>query len=306
MRAIAQNKQPMKGKMAKGRLEQEKSLSYRQVFMRRLFHRMEARVETLPPFLMTSLSVGLIGAFSIYGFMIGGQGLKVSSDVTSALGFGVQSVVISGQESLDERDILDILGLTSGASLMTFNVDQAQKTLLREPWIKSVSIRKIYPGKLHIKLAERQSFAIWQRGRIVSVIDENGLVLDHFNETRHNDLPILVGHGAQRQGAEFMSLLQKFPTIASRVRASMLHSERRWDILLDNKVTVKLPESNMAEALLKLSELDHEKDILSKDLVSIDMRLPDRLVMRLSDEAMVNRLATIKRQREERSKGKKI
>lgn len=306
MRAIANKKQRIPRNVRKERFEQGKILSRRQLFVRWMFHRLEARVETLPSFATTLAGAGIIGAFAAYGAVVGGHATAMASTVTASLGFDVHSVTISGHRYMQERDILDILGLSPGVSLMTFNVASAQETLLREPWVKSASVRKIYPGKLQIKLSERVPFAVWQRGSIVSIVDRDGLVLDDFNEELHGSLPIVVGHGAQRKGAEFLAMMDEFPALRSRVRASMLHSQRRWDILLDNAITVKLPEEGVRDALVQLLVFDEEKSILSKDLVSVDMRLPDRLVMRLSDEAMVNRKATLQRRKETRSKEKKI
>lgn len=306
MRAIARNKQQRPQNTRKARLEKGKLPSRRDLLVRRVFHRIEARVETLPAFAATLASAGLIGAFSLYGMVLGGHAEKVASDVTAFLGFDVHSVTISGQHYMRERDILDILGLAPGVSLVTFDVGKAHEALLREPLIESASVRKVYPGKLQIELAERVPFAVWQRGQVVSVIDRNGLVLGDFDRQIHGSLPFLVGHGAQRKGAEFMATLGAFPAIESRVRASMLRSERRWDILLDNGITVKLPEEGTREALARLVALDEEKALLSKDLVSIDMRLSDRLVMRLSDEAILSRQAALQRRKEARSKEKKI
>lgn len=306
MQAIANKKQQAQRSVRRKRLKEGKSLTRRQLFVRRFFHRAEARVETLPPFFTMIASASIIGIFSTYGLVEGGHAKSMAVQATTAAGFDVHAVTISGHHYLQERDILDILGLAPDVSLITFDVTAAQETLLREPWVQSASVRKIYPDKLQVQLAERVPFATWQRGRVVSIIDQDGLVLDDFDEEAHGSLPILVGHGAHRQGAGFLALLEEFPTIKARVRAFLLRSERRWDILLDNSVTVKLPETGVSEALMRLIKLDEEKAILAKDIVSIDMRLPDRLVMRLSDEAMVNRRAVLERRKEASSKEKRI
>lgn len=306
MRAIANKKQREPRDVRKERFEKGQNLSQRQLYVRRLFHRFQARVETLPTFAATLAGFGIVGAFVVYGAIAGGHATAMASTATSSLGFDVHSVSITGHRYMEERDILDILGLSPGVSLVTFDVSSAHQTLLREPWIKSASVRKIYPGKLKIQLNERDPFAVWQHGQAVSIVDKGGRVLDDFNKELHGSLPIVVGHGAQRKGPEFIALMEEFPALNSRIRAAMLHSQRRWDILLDNEITVKLPEEGVREALEELLALDEEKSILSKDLVSVDMRLSDRLVMRLSDEALANRETTLKRRKEDRSEEKKI
>lgn len=306
LRALADKKQPAPRSVKRARFEEGKDLSRRQLFARRLFHRAEARVETLPRFFASIMAVTVVGGLTLYGTVLGGHFDDVASRTTAGIGFDVDAVTITGHRFMREQDILDVLGLQPGVSLVTFNVDAAHQTLLREPWVESASVRKVYPDKLQINLEERQPFAVWQRGQIKSIIDEEGLVLDDYNGDIYQGLPFLVGHGAQRKGAEFLKTLAEFPNIANRVRATMFRSERRWDILLDNLVTVKLPERKVREALTELVLLESENDILSKDLVSIDMRLPDRLVMRLSDDAMVNRQAVLKRRKEIKTKEKNI
>ncbi|MEM8798284.1 MAG: cell division protein FtsQ/DivIB [Pseudomonadota bacterium] len=275
------------------RRDADRALTPRALAFRRFFHRAEARVETLPPFAFSAFSASFIAAFAIYGMVLNGSVNKVANDVTASVGFAVESVAISGHRQLSERELLDILGLEPGLSLLTFDVASAHRTLLREPWIKSASVRKVYPKKLMIEVAEREPFAIWQRGHIVSVIDRTGLVLDHYDETQHSNLPILVGHGAQKNGAAFLALLRAHPELNARVRASLYRSERRWDLMLDNGVTVKLPERDVSTALAQLADYDQRHALFSKDVERIDMRLSDRLVLRLSDRAMINRLATI-------------
>ena len=197
------------------------------------------------------------------------------------------------------RDILDILVLEPGLSLATFSVDRAHKALINEPWVKNASVRKVYPGKLSIIVDEREPFAVWLRGDAVSVIDRDGKELGTYNELHHGSLPKFYGHGAPEKSSDFHALLAQFPALHSRVHMALYRSQRRWDLLFDNEITVKLPEKDYEQSLALLNALDERNDLLSKDIESVDMRLADRLVMRLSDEAMINRLATIKKRRED-------
>lgn len=305
LRAIAKKQQASKS-VGNRRLDNGAELSPLRLHARRFFHRAEARVETLPPFFASLASLGLVGGFAFYGMVLGGQAASLASTVTTIAGFEVHAVSISGHDYMREQDILDVLELRSGVSLVTFNVAAAHEMLLRQPWIAQASVRKIYPGKLQITLKEREPFAIWQRGQVVSIVDRDGQVLDDFNEERYGGLPVLVGYGAGERGAEFLRLLSEFPLLKNKVRASMLRSQRRWDILLDNAVTVKLPETGIRETLARLLALDNEKGVLSKDIVSVDMRLSDRLVVRLSEDAMVTRRAVLKRRKESEAWESKI
>jgi cell division protein FtsQ len=67
------------------------------------------------------------------------------------------------------------------------------------------------------------------------------------------------------------------------MRAAVLVAERRWDLHLENGVTVKLPEKNVRQALATLVKLDAEQQLLARDVVVIDLRLPDRVTVRLPE-----------------------
>ena len=64
--------------------------------------------------------------------------------------------------------------------------------------------------------------------------------------------------------------------------------------MLKNGVDVRLPETGMDQALETLLKLDRDSKILSRDIAAIDLRLADRVTVRLSDEAAAVRLDALK------------
>ena len=98
-----------------------------------------------------------------------------------------------------------------------------------------------------------------------------------------------MNHGAQYRASEIISSLEKVPGLRSRVRAAFLVGERRWDLMLENGISIRLPEENMDVALADVVTMDEQNGLLSRDIVAVDVRLADRVVVRLSDEAMERR-----------------
>ncbi len=54
---------------------------------------------------------------------------------------------------------------------------------------------------------------------------------------------------------------------------------------MKNGVDVRLPEFEIDRALEQLVSLDRDKKIFSRDITLVDLRLPDRVTVRLSDAA---------------------
>ena len=113
-----------------------------------------------------------------------------------------------------------------------------------------------------------------------------------FDGRRHATLPLVIGYGAP-QGADFIEKIRRYPELASRVKGFIRVAERRWDLRLENGMTIRLPETGEDEAIAEVLRLDREDGLLSRDIASVDLRLDDRLVIRLTPEAMERRTALI-------------
>jgi cell division protein FtsQ len=146
-------------------------------------------------------------------------------------------------------------------------------------------VLKLYPDRLQITITERQAFARWQKDGKVSVIAQDGTVLEPFSG-RYAGLPLVVGKGAERRAKDFLAVLDQYPDIRDAIRASIMVAQRRWNLRLNNGIDVELPESDVETALQRLVALDKDKKLLSRDVASIDLRIPDRVTVRLSPAAL--------------------
>jgi cell division protein FtsQ len=171
------------------------------------------------------------------------------------------------------------------------------------PWVTQATVRKLYPGRLEIAITERDAFALWQREGKLFIIAEDGTVLGPYEAGRTPPLPLVVGPGAAPRARDFLALLDRFPELRQQLRAAVLVAERRWNLKLKSGLDVRLPESGIEAALDKLLALDRSKKILTRDLTAIDLRLPDRVTIRLSDEAAQAREQAIKEREKKKRKG---
>jgi cell division protein FtsQ len=64
---------------------------------------------------------------------------------------------------------------------------------------------------------------------------------------------------------------------------------------MDNGMDVRLPEQGAADALARLVKLEREQKILEKDVLAIDLRMADRVVVRLTEEAALARAEALKK-----------
>jgi cell division protein FtsQ len=233
-------------------------------------------------------------ATAVAGMTLGGHVTAVVAAVTSWSGLGIESVKITGQSETSELDVLQRLDMGRFPSLVTFDVDGARARIESLPWVSQATIRKLYPDTLEIAVTERTPFAIWQRGPVVSLIDRNGKLISNAVGDRYAQLPMVVGEGAGERAEEFTAMVAEFPALQARVKAGVLVSERRWNIVLGNGVEILLPEEKPEQALARILDLDQAGNLLDRDIVAVDLRIPDRLVVRLSERAKLAREEMLK------------
>jgi len=203
----------------------------------------------------------------------------------NAIGFRITSVAITGRKQLTQDEILAVGGVNGRSSLLFLDAASARDKLKADPWIADATVQKLYPGRLQIDVTERSPFALWQESGRVSVISADGTVLEPYVARRFISLPLVVGKGAETRASDFLGLLAKYPQVRSQVKAIVYVGERRWNLRLADGIDVRLPEFEVEKALATLSKMDKETGLFSRDITAIDMRLPDRLTVRLSEDA---------------------
>lgn len=258
---------------------------------------------TAPRYSATMLSAALLGSSLLYGGYLGGHLDGFVQGITARTGFAVEQIRVVGNRQTSEIDVLEKLGLNGWTSLIGFDVDTARERIETLPWIENVAVRKVYPHGLEVRIEERQAFAIWQQGSVLSVIEKSGRIIAPFTGARNGDLPLIVGAGAPEAAPDFLARLAQFPQLTAKVRGYVRIGGRRWDLKLENGITVKLPEEGEDRAIAELIRMDQENDLLGRDILAVDMRIADRVAVRLSPEAMKAREAMLKQQALKRKPG---
>lgn len=246
-----------------------------------------------PRFSAAILSAALLASAGAYGAYLGGYADSVVQGVTARTGFAVDQIKVVGNRQTSEIDILDRLGLDGWTSLIGFDAEAARERIATLPWVEVAAVRKIYPHTLEVRVEEREPFALWQQGDLLSVIERSGEVIAPFSGGKQALLPLIIGTGAPAKAPDFLEKIKRYPELAARVKGYIRVGERRWDLKLENGITVKLPEDDEDRAIAELVKLDHDNGLLTRDIAAVDMRLSDRLVVELSPEAATQREAAL-------------
>jgi cell division protein FtsQ len=169
--------------------------------------------------------------------------------------------------------------------MLLADLDAMRARLVTLPWVKDASIQRRWPDRLHIRIEERRPAALWQhRGRL-RLIDAEGAVLPAADLAQFAALPLLVGEEARLQAPGLLKIVAGQPELAQEMEAALWVGQRRWDIRMKSGETISLPEGPAAEAaFLRFAELNRETPLLRRGFVRFDLRLPDKMVVRVAGE----------------------
>jgi cell division protein FtsQ len=258
-------------------------------------------IERLPKGFGSTLTVSLFVATLAFGLDRGGHiqsFFDTNGDVQERLlrlaGFDIRSITITGLQTLDEKEVLAAAAIESDDSLPFLDAEAVRARLMALPLVRDVTVRKFYPNALSIGISENKPFALWQRDGEVSIVGPDGRVIGPMTDDSFADLPLVVGEGAGARASEFLAMMDAAPEVKPLVRAGVRVGDRRWTLKLANGLDVLLPEDNPSAALSRFSVFLRDHKITDKDIVVIDLRRPDRVVMRLTEAAAAAREELLK------------
>ncbi|MCF8468378.1 MAG: FtsQ-type POTRA domain-containing protein [Sneathiella sp.] len=237
------------------------------------------------------VAAALIGGLS--NFLIREEVLQKSSEwideqqqkLASAFGLTVQEISIVGRDKASPDEILKVLDVKRGDSILGVDPEDARERLETLGWIESASVMRRFPDELFIEIKERRPYARWQIGGETGVIDRTGAVVTKKEKAEFRYLPKVVGPGANVHAAELFDMLSQTPELFTRLQNAVRIRDRRWNLEFDSNVTVLLPEKGALQAWRQLYQVQMEQDILDKDVVAVDLRASDRMYVRLNPEA---------------------
>ncbi|HXP12431.1 MAG TPA: FtsQ-type POTRA domain-containing protein [Stellaceae bacterium] len=195
-------------------------------------------------------------------------------------GLALDKVEIEGRDRQSKESILAALAVQQGMPVLDIDLAAAQARLEGLPWVRSAEIERRMPDTLHIKIEERRPYAFWQKNGQLMLIDRDGMVIPAGDLSSYGPLIVLVGDDAPGNAVPLFDMLKTEPALAARVRAGMRLGQRRWTLRFDNGVEAALPETDAPAAWHRLAALEASGRVLERAIIAIDLRLPDRVVLK--------------------------
>ena len=211
---------------------------------------------------------------------------------TAGIGMTVENVYSTGHREADPAAILAALEVKRGDPILAFAPERARTRLLALDWVESATIERRLPDTIRIQIVERQAFALWQQEQHLQIVDRKGSIINAKDVPKFGHLPLIVGDGAPQHAPALFDTMSSAPTILHGLVSAVRVGSRRWDLHFESGLTVHLPESSAAQAWQRLVRLLGTYDTQDERIVSIDLRLPDRVVIGKRPEEAIDGSST--------------
>ena len=209
--------------------------------------------------------------------------LKPSNQFLINNGFKIENVLITGTRNLSDNYIKDIIEIYKDRSIFNIDLSSVYNKIKQNSWVRKVSIERVLPNIIKIKILENQPIAIWQNKKNNKLITANGdIIFDGNVNDFKNDFPIIKGNKSKENISSILKILETNQSFYKNIWSLTFINERRWDLHFHQGLVVRLPSKDIRKAWEKIIKLQKNYNVLNLKLTEIDLRNPKQILGKIN------------------------
>jgi len=191
------------------------------------------------------------------------------------LSLSISKINITGLSKGKNLEILNNLNNLLYKSVFVISEDEIRKILEKYNIIQELNIKKIYPSTLNIKIKPTKFIARISNNSQY-LVGANGKLIE--DKSNNELLPYIFGEFNSHDFLLFKQNIEKSLFSFSNLKELSFFPSRRWDILTDNDILIKLPLEHIVASLNLSKKLIDDNNF--KDYKFIDLRVKNHLVVK--------------------------
>ncbi len=233
---------------------------------------------------LTKKFIFFISSLLIIAILSNNYLILLNKNIDKALisfGFSLKNIYLKGNFKTSKLELEKYLDFEYDSNIFRFKLKKAKSSIESNPWVKEASIKVILPDTIEIRVIEEEAIALWKNENKIFIVNKSGNIIKETYNLEYENLITVSGDKALGRIKELKSILAYSPNIAKKVSFAKLISNRRWSLKYENNLYIELPEKNPGEAIKLLENVDKKHGLLSHNLSSIDLRIEERMVLKL-------------------------
>ncbi len=214
--------------------------------------------------------------------------LKPANEFLIKNGFKIENVLITGTLNLSDTYIKNIIEKYNDESIFNIDLSSIYNKIKENSWVKEVTIERVLPNKIKIKIIENRPIAIWQNTKDNKLVAANGqIILDGNVNDFKNNFPIIKGKKSVENIFSILKILETNQNFSKNIWSLTFINERRWDLHFNQGLVVRLPSKDIKKAWQKIIKLHKNYNVLNLRLTEIDLRNPKQILGKINFDKKV-------------------
>lgn len=107
--------------------------------------------------------------------------------------FNIQKIEITGNINDSKTEINDIAKTHLGNNILYDSFSDSRKQIMKNPYIQSVKVKKVFPSKIIIEINEKKAMFYGKVNNTYYIIDNKGVLLEKRSDIEGMNLVNLIG-----------------------------------------------------------------------------------------------------------------
>lgn len=211
---------------------------------------------------------------------------------------GAEAVILSGNRYVQAADVANALGAGAQPNIFRIRLGEARAEVEAIPWVRSATLRRVYPNHLLVEITERTPVAYVNLQGTLKLVDAEGVILEKPSQGSF-DFPVITGIDPAMSAADRKARLALFNRFAQELNAQA--SGAGWvvsevdlsddgdlvAVLAQGRETIKVHfgKQDFGERFRTLMALLPEVQRTTPAIDSVDLRYRGQLVVNPKEPA---------------------
>ena len=189
--------------------------------------------------------------------------------------FPIKEIIIENAFAVDLIELNSELEFLKNTSLFFLKKKEIIKIVDKHDFISSIQLKKKYPRTIKILISENIPVATEIKGKKRYYITKNDKKIKYIELKIFENLPTIFGN--HKNFSSFFKMLEKNNFKINDIKAFYYFDIGRWDVVLKDERTIKLPDTNYEEIIMKINLILNNTSFSKYKI--FDYRIKNQLIL---------------------------
>lgn len=175
--------------------------------------------------------------------------------------FALKQIRISGNRKVSSNKIVRMVKILPRENIFLVSSKGIEKLLAKEPWIKNVEVKKLFPSSLLLSIKERKEKMIISSYNNFFLADEEGVILEKIQHLNSGSLPVVTGFnyrftpGERIKDKEFLKVVEclKYSSyISEKLLKIKISESKKFYLYPENGIEIRIGDGERIKEKLQL------------------------------------------------------